>query len=225
MAQEYVNLISPGSSDMADSPSRDMQILIVDDQRMIAEILGLHLATTEGFDVSQADSLEATFKEIRQNDGFDIILLDYRMPGMQGIESVARIVEANHPGKTILFSGYVDSYTLNRAIKVGVRGLIPKSLPVASVGSIIALVHSGEIFIPASEHTNMHLTDRFQALTDVERMVLGLTARGGTNKQIAIEMGETESLVKKHMRLVCRKLGARNRAHAAILGREMNLFY
>ena len=91
MAQEYVNLISPGSSDMADSPSRDMQILIVDDQRMIAEILGLHLATTEGFDVSQADSIEATFKEIRQNDGFDIILLDYRMPGMQGIESVARI--------------------------------------------------------------------------------------------------------------------------------------
>lgn len=210
---------------MKEGPKVGIKVLIADDHRMIGEILGHHLMVTEGFEVHHSQCLDSTLDTIRTQGGFDVVLLDYRMPGMQGIDSVARIVDANMPGRTMLLSGYVDSYTLNRAIKAGVRGLIPKSMPAGSVGKIVSLVHSGEIFIPAGEHTNKHLTGRLESLSDVERLVLAQAARGSTNKQIADQIGESEANIKKHMRLLCRKLGARNRAHAAILGREMNLFF
>jgi two-component system, NarL family, nitrate/nitrite response regulator NarL len=225
MPLDHVTPEPTSSPKLKGAPSDGFRVLIADDHRMIGEILGHHLSITEGFQVHHSHCFESTLKEIRAQCGFEVVMLDYRMPGMQGIDSVARIVEANLPGRTMLLSGYVDSYTLNRAIKVGVRGLIPKSMSAASVGKIVSLVHTGEVFIPAGEHTNQHLSGRFASLSDVERLVLAQAARGCTNKQIADDSGESEANIKRHMRLLCRKLGARNRAHAAILGREMNLFF
>jgi two-component system, NarL family, nitrate/nitrite response regulator NarL len=206
-----------------DAFSSNLRVLIADDHRMIGEILGYYLHFSEGFEVTYSYCFDSTLEAIQQAQGFDVILLDYRMPGMQGIDSVARVVEANENGRTILMSGNVDSYTLQRAIKVGVRGLIPKAMPAVSVGKIISLINTGEMFIPMGEVTESNLNERFASLTEIERVVLSLAARGNTNKQIGLHLDESEANVKKHMRLVCRKLGARNRAHATLLGREMDL--
>jgi two-component system, NarL family, nitrate/nitrite response regulator NarL len=205
-------------------PHHGLRILIADDHRMVAEVICDYLVATESHGFTMATTLEETLFILREKGPFDIVMLDYRMPGMMGIESVEKVVAAALPGKVVLFSAHVDNYTLNRALKCGVRGLITKFMPLVTLGRVLALVDSGELFIPAGETINREEADRLDSLTDLERFILAMAARGATNKQIAEECTKSEALIKAYMRTICRKLGARNRAHAALLGRDMDLF-
>jgi two-component system nitrate/nitrite response regulator NarL len=156
---------------------------------------------------------------------FDVILLDLKMPGMSGLDSVAQVVRAAREGYVVLFTGQVDRHFLDKALELGVRGLIAKTMPLRSLGSVIELISSGQIFVPVGADFPGSTTDleNDHGLNDKELYVLRLAADGMTNKEIAREMGATEVIVKMHMRSICRKLGARNRAHAAIISRERSL--
>lgn len=201
-----------------------LKIAIADDHKLLADAVSSMLGGEGGFETSCCYDLESLLKLLGR-DKFDVVLLDLKMPGMSGLDSVAQVVRAARDGYVVLFTGQVDRHVLDKALELGVRGLIAKTMPLRSLVSIIELISSGLIFVPVGADFPGSTTDleNNHGLNDKELYVLRLAADGMTNKEIAREMGATEVIIKMHMRSICRKLGARNRAHAAIISRERSL--
>ena len=202
-----------------------MKVLIADDHKLLAEAVGSMLTAQGGFDVVTVENYHQALAQLDQDPDVDIVLLDLKMPGMVGLDSVRSIVEKARSGKVVLFTGLVDRHFLNSSLELGVKGLIPKTMPLQSLNSVIQLIMSGQIFVPMNDVIN---NSEQQAgtgsdLNEKELFVLRLAADGMTNKEIARDMSCTEVTVKMHMRSICKKLGARNRAHAAIISRELSI--
>ena len=210
--------------DEAGDNENTLKIAIADDHKLLADAVSSMLGGEGGFETSCCYDLESLLKLLGRGK-FDVILLDLKMPGMSGLDSVAQVVRAAREGYVVLFTGQVDRHFLDKALELGVRGLIAKTMPLRSLGSVIELISSGQIFVPVGADFPGSTTDleNDHGLNGKELYVLRLAADGMTNKEIAREMGATEVIVKMHMRSICRKLGARNRAHAAIISRERSL--
>ncbi|WP_273511170.1 response regulator transcription factor [Planktotalea frisia] len=206
------------------SENQALRIVIADDHKLLADAVASTLKGGDAFDVESCYDLDSLLKTLAQ-ETFDVVMLDLRMPGMAGLESVGQVVKAARDGYVVLFTGQVDRHVLDKALLLGVRGLIPKTLPLRSLGSIIELISSGQIFVPvgADFPGSGAGAESEHGLHEKELFVLRLAADGKTNKEIAREMGSTEVIIKMHMRAICKKLGARNRAHAAIISRERAL--
>jgi two-component system nitrate/nitrite response regulator NarP len=173
--------------------------------------------------VDTAETFDETISRLANDGPYNIVMLDLRMPGLVGLEAVRQVVEKAGKGQVVLFSANADKHTLNRSIEMGVRGLIPKTMPLQSLVSVLHLIESGQMFIPADTADEKKNGTERDKLSDVEMHVLRLAAAGLTNKHIAKDMDQSETTIKMHMRTICRKLGARNRAHAAMIGRDMSL--
>ena len=159
--------------------------------------------------------------ELAKN-GFDIVLLDLRLPHLLSIHEVESIVLAAKSAKTLLFSAHADKQTIIRAIEVGVRGFVPKTFSLASLQGVLNLVASGQIFVPTKSSENA-LEKYDTTLSDTELFVVREISSGLTNKQVAVDLNISEASVKMHMRIICKKLGAKNRTHAVCIARNDNL--
>jgi two-component system nitrate/nitrite response regulator NarP len=199
----------------------DLKILIADDHKMVAGAISDFLTKVGGFEVYCAHSLDETFDILNESPDVDIIMLDLKMPGMVGIASVKSVLDAAPESKVVIFSAYADTIILDRALQSGVRGFIPKSLTVKSLPSILRLVDSGQTFFPFNPKPQNTFSQNKDQLTEIEISIVRMIADGATNKHIANETGQTETTIKMVMRSICKKLGAKNRAHAAILGRSL----
>ena len=158
---------------------------------------------------------------LKATSDLDIILLDLNMPGMEGLASIKEVLKYAGDTKVIIFSAYADALLIDQALKIGIKGFIPKSLPSKTLPSILRLVDSGQTFFPFRPTEANPFGKNKEKLTEVEISIIRLIADGSTNKDIANNLGQTETTVKMIMRSICKKLGAKNRAHAAILGREL----
>jgi len=199
------------------------RVLLADDHRLIGEAVATLLSTTERFSVDTAETYGETIDCLLQSGPYDIVMLDLRMPGLVGLDGIRQVVEKAGEGQVVLFSANADRHTLSRAIEMGVRGLIPKTMPLQSLVSVLRLIESGQMFVPANALDEKQSTGDREALSDIELYVLRLAAAGLTNKHIANDLKQSETTVKMHMRSICKKLGARNRAHAAVIGRDMSI--
>lgn len=202
-----------------------MKVLIADDHKLLAEAVGSMLTAQGGFDVVTVENYHQALAQLDQDPDVDIVLLDLKMPGMVGLDSVRSIVEKARSGKVVLFTGLVDRHFLNSSLELGVKGLIPKTMPLQSLNSVIQLIMSGQIFVPMNDVINNseQQSGTGSDLNEKELFVLRLAADGMTNKEIARDMSCTEVTVKMRMRSICKKLGARNRAHAAMISRELSI--
>jgi two-component system nitrate/nitrite response regulator NarP len=199
------------------------RVLLADDHRLIGEAVATLLSSTERFSVDTAETHGETIDCLLQSGPYDIVMLDLRMPGLVGLDGIRQVVEKAGDGQVVLFSANADRHTLSRAIEMGVRGLIPKTMPLQSLVSVLRLIESGQMFVPANALDEKQPTGDREALSDIELYVLRLAAAGLTNKHIANDLKQTETTVKMHMRSICKKLGAKNRAHAAVIGRDMTM--
>jgi len=190
---------------------------------LISEAVARLLQRSGNFEVLTATSLQDALRDLEEQGPVDIVMLDLKMPGMNGIESIRQVVKANEPGRVVLFSGNADANFVQSAIQAGALGLIPKTLPLRSLLSAIGLVESGQIFVPAqlSRGDTPAVPGEQAQLSDKELFVLRRAAEGQTNKEIARELVSNEMSVKMHMRMICKKLGAKNRTHAAMIAREL----
>ena len=207
---------------MSQSSDDSLNVLIGDDHRLLGEAVANLLKTSAGYGVATAESYEATLAALA-GGGFDVVLLDLKMPGMNGLTSVKQVVDKAAPARVVLFTGQVDRHFLNSALEFGVRGLIPKTMPLQSLLSVIQLIASGQVFVPMQDSDSRSQTQSDAPLTEKEHFVLSRAAEGLTNKEIARDMAISEVSVKMHMRAICRKLEARNRAHAVMISRERAL--
>ncbi len=204
-------------------PERSLRVLIADDHRLLAEAVGNMLRSGADYDVVTTESFEATLTAMG-TASFDVVLLDLKMPGMAGLSSVKTVVDKAGGARVVLFTGQIDRHFLNSSLELGVRGLIPKTMPLQSLLSVIQLIDSGQVFVPMQGTETRSVSGSSEApLNEKEQFVLGRASEGLTNKEIARDMGITEVSVKMHMRSICRKLEARNRAHAVMISRERAL--
>lgn len=200
------------------------KILLADDHNLLAEAICTMINSREGYSATSTDSLFGLLAILNDQPDLDIILLDLKMPGMVGLPSVKTVLAKAGKTKVVLFTGLVDAHFAQAAIKAGCRGLIPKTMALKSLNSVIDLIMSGQIFLPMQDATSAESpAAEDYGLTDKELFVLRLAADGLTNKEVARDMDVSEVTVKMHMRAICRKLNARNRAHAAVISREKSI--
>ncbi len=200
-------------------------VLIADDHHLVRDALAHTLRANSRFSVSTADNYTSVLAEITRLGMVDVLLLDIVMPGMHGLKSIEEFVQFNAGGAVVVFSGNTATDCIDQAIALGARGFIPKTLPLRSLATAIQLIASGQIFVPVVSGTLVreYAHETLDRLTTRERDILNYVSGGMTNKEIAWKIQIAEVTVKMHMRSICTKLSAKNRAHAAIIAAQESL--
>lgn len=193
-----------------------IRVLVVDDHTLLADTIIASLTSDFGFSVVAALSVDDAQDKIIKEGPFDTVLLDYDVPGMNALEGLRRLIDANN-GRVVLFSGVVNRTTVELALDQGAGGFIPKTLPLRTLGHAIRLVADGGVFLPADFIRRNNTGDGHNfGLKPREMRVLALLCEGLQNKEIGREIGLDEVIVKMDVKSICRKLEVRNRTQAVI---------
>jgi DNA-binding NarL/FixJ family response regulator len=202
-----------------------MRLLLADDHEMVRDALASYLSNEGGAEVVTAADLPSARRFLADDGPFDIVLLDYDMPGMDGLTGLKQVLDENAGLRVALLSGNAHRTVVRQAISMGAAGFLPKTLAVASLIRAVEFMIAGEVYLPTSvlndEDTSTGALGH--DLTRREREVLQHICNGMANKEIARALDLQEVTVKLHVRTLCRKIGARNRTHAAMLATEANL--
>ena len=211
--------------------ARVARVLIADDQTLFRSGLARLLDEDPRITLvgQAADGLDAVKKAAALKP--DVVLMDLRMPGLDGAEATQQIVRDNPEVKVLILSTFeTDNYVI-QALKAGASGYLLKDSEPAAIASSIAAVLSRERVMAGAVANRVldMLTgastpkEFYDGLTAREIEVLKLMANGQANKQIARTLGITERTVKFHVTSILTKLGAENRAQAVALATQRGL--
>lgn len=215
-----------GGHGRAKTVQNDMNIsvLIADDHNLLAEALALHLCAQGDFVTETVGTLEAALERIVARGGYDVVLLDLMMPGMNGLDGLERVIAANDGRPVVLLSGNLAPATVTEAMRRGAASCLPKTTAPQSLVNVVRFVASGETFLPAMlPDSEAELAADEAGLTPRERRVLRELCSGLTNKEIGRLLSLSEVTIKMHVRSIFSKLGAKNRTHAAMIANERGL--
>ena len=200
-----------------------MRILVADDHDLVRETIASFLNGSDGINaVDTAATLDDALNIVAGEYVFDLVLLDYDMPGMRGLIGLKRMKDAVGTVPVSLLSGTASPSIAQAAIEAGAMGFVPKTLGSKSMVSAVKFMAMGEVYAPfefmqqAQEKTVGNLTER-------ETAVLQGVCEGKSNKEIARDLDLQEVTIKLHVKTLSRKLEARNRTHAAMIAKERNL--
>jgi len=199
-----------------------MRILVADDHILVRETITAFLQN-EGIDeVREAGTLAEAISLIRSGGAFDLVLLDYNMPGMDGLNGLVKMMPINEGRPVALLSGTASRDVAEAAIKAGAAGFVPKTLGSRSLVMAAKLMASGEVFLPV-DLTQATESAPKAGLTKRESEVLRGICEGHSNKEIARTHELQEVTIKLHVKTLFRKLNVRNRTQAAMVARDLDL--
>ncbi|QFT80803.1 Virulence factors putative positive transcription regulator BvgA [Roseovarius sp. THAF27] len=198
------------------------KILLADDHALVRDTIAFYLTSNAGFRVEQAGSLDEALKINAERGPFNLILLDYTMPGMGALSGLTRMCALSGCPVAIL-SGTAPPDIARRALRAGAAGFLPMTLDPQALLTAIRKMLIGETFLPENFLADAPTATNAASLTPREQEVLRRLAEGKLNKEIARDLEIQEVTVKLHVKTLSRKLRARNRTHAAMLGRDMGL--
>jgi DNA-binding NarL/FixJ family response regulator len=211
-----------------------IRLLLVDDQELVRTGLRLFLETQDDLEVvGEAGGGAEAIERAKQLQP-DVVLMDIRMPGMDGVEATAQLTAAGiepPPRVLVLTTFDLDEYVFG-ALRAGAAGFLLKDAPRERLLEAIRVVHGGEALLSPS--ITRRLIEDFAARTDPleppptlleqltprEREVLVLVARGLSNGEIAERLVVTEATVKSHVGSILTKLDLRDRVQAVVLAYE-----
>ncbi|SDL79089.1 response regulator [Tessaracoccus oleiagri] len=213
-----------------------IRVGLVDDQQLVRAGFAMVIGSQPDLEVvAEASDGQQAIDEFPGRD-IDVVLMDVRMPTVDGITATERLTAADGAPKVIILTTFdLDEYVL-RAIRAGASGFLLKDAPPEDMLAAIRTVHSGDAVIAPSstrrllDHLVQVLPDEQRAapaaldgLTDREREVLVLMARGLSNCEIADRLYVAEATVKTHVGRILMKLSARDRVQAVVVAYETGL--
>ena len=198
------------------------KLLLADDHELVRETIADFLRLQGGFIVVSADSLDTALGTLDLEAPLDLVMLDYSMPGMDALSGLATM-KARAGCPVAILSGTAPPDVARRALRAGAAGFLPKTLAPQSLVAAVRHMLAGEIYMPMDFLTETEPDKGRVNLTPREKDVLLGITEGKSNKEIARDLGIQEVTVKLHLKTLSRKLGARNRTHAAMLARDMGL--
>jgi DNA-binding NarL/FixJ family response regulator len=200
-----------------------MRILLADDHVLVRDALKSYIERlADDATVFAVSSFPEALALARREVGLDLVILDFRMPGMNGLEGLIRMREVFPRTPVVIMSGLARPQDISAAMAAGAAGFFPKTLNGAALVSAVRLVLAGERFVPSADHAGSGRNEpqmedeATSSLTAREREVLDLLTKGMSNKEIARQLELQEVTIKLHVRGICRKLGAKNRTQAAL---------
>ncbi|QJE74222.1 response regulator transcription factor [Aerophototrophica crusticola] len=204
-----------------------MRLLIADDHDLVRDALRSHIERfSPDTQVVGAGSVAEATKVLETAPGADLVLLDLRMPGMNGLNGLIRLRERFPAVKLALMSGEARPEDIRLALAHGAIGFLPKTLSGDALVHAVRRMAAGESFVPAemaADTTDVPEGAQAAGFTRREREVLDFLLKGQSNKEIARALDLEEVTVKLHIRGLCRKLGAKNRTQAAMRAVELGL--
>lgn len=223
-----------------------MKLLLADDHTLFRDALVQYIQRAQSdASITIAKDFHEALACMKVNPDHDLVLLDLRMPGMNGMEGFRTMRESFPSTPLALMSGVAEVQDVEAAFELGAMGYFPKTLSGKALLQAIELVLSGEKFKPlnnaasavmpsyhsdekpkkSSYGTAVDLQDPvikegIASLTPREKDVLRHLVQGAPNKEIANALGLQIVTVKLHVRGLCRKLNAKNRTQVALIGKE-----
>ncbi|GGZ85287.1 response regulator [Streptomyces echinoruber] len=214
-----------------------IRVMLVDDQVLLRTGFRMVLAAQPDMEVvaEAGDGVEAL--RALESTSVDVVLMDVRMPKLDGVEATRRICVRPDPPKVLILTTFdLDEYAFS-GLKAGASGFLLKDVPPGDLLAAIRAVHSGDAVVAPS--TTRRLLDRFapmlpspggrpqhkelERLTEREREVMMLVAQGLSNGEIAQRLVLSEATVKTHVGRILTKLGLRDRVQVVVLAYETGL--
>jgi DNA-binding NarL/FixJ family response regulator len=215
---------------------RPVRILLADDQPLLRTGFRMVLGAEEDLDIvgEAGDGAEAV--DLARRLLPDVVLMDIRMPRLDGVAATRAIVDARLPVRVLILTTFdLDEYVVG-ALRAGASGFLAKDVPAEDLVTAIRTVAAGEAVV--APRILKRLLDRFadhlpdpsstppkalDSLTEREREVLVQVARGLSNAEIAGALSVSETTIKTHVGHVLTKLGLRDRVQAVVLAYETGL--
>ncbi|WP_328975654.1 response regulator transcription factor [Streptomyces canus] len=199
-----------------------IKVLLVDDHQVVRRGLRTFLEVQDDIEVvgEAADGAEGV--ERAEELKPDIVLMDVKMPGMDGIDALRKLRELNNPARVLIVTSFTEQRTVVPALRAGAAGYVYKDVDPDALAGAIRSVHAGHILLQpevagallSQEENNSQ--GRGGSLTEREREVLGLIADGRSNREIARALVLSEKTVKTHVSNILMKLDLADRTQAAL---------
>ncbi|MCP9959496.1 response regulator [Streptomyces sudanensis] len=203
---------------------RVIRVLLVDDHQVVRRGLRTFLEVQDDIEVvgEAADGAEgvARTEELRP----DVVLMDVKMPGTDGIEALRRLRELGNPAKVLVVTSFTEQRTAVPALRAGATGYVYKDVDPDALAGAIRAVHAGHVLLQpevagallGQDQANGGSGGRGGTLTEREREALGLIADGRSNREIARALVLSEKTVKTHVSNILMKLDLADRTQAAL---------
>ncbi|MCP2094917.1 MULTISPECIES: response regulator transcription factor [Actinosynnema] len=213
-----------------------VRVVIVDDQPLIRAGLGMVLGAQEDIEVVGEAENGARALEVLSAVRADVVIMDIRMPVLDGVETTRRLCARADSPKVLVLTTFDTDEDAFAALQAGASGFLLKNSPPEDTLNAIRVIAAGDAVV--APRVTRRLLDRFagrldtaraprddrlDALTEREREVLVLVARGLSNVELAERMHVAEATVKTHLGRVLTKLGLRDRVQAVVLAYELGL--
>ncbi|MEV6251209.1 response regulator transcription factor [Streptomyces sp. NPDC051742] len=200
-----------------------IRVLLVDDHQVVRRGLRTFLEVQDDIEVvgEASDGAEgvARAEELRP----DVVLMDVKMPGTDGIEALKRLRELDNPARVLIVTSFTEQRTVVPALRAGASGYVYKDIDPDALAGAIRSVHAGHVLLQPevagvllAQDESSGGTGRGPALTEREREVLGLIADGRSNREIARALVLSEKTVKTHVSNILMKLDLADRTQAAL---------
>ncbi|GIT88011.1 MULTISPECIES: response regulator transcription factor [Roseobacter] len=200
-----------------------MRILLADDHGLVRDTISAYLEAEGRAAVIAVEDYAEAMKVLSNKGPFDLVLLDFGMPGMNGLDGLSDAIK-KHPNQSFaILSGTAPNRIAQQAVERGAIGYLPKSMGAKSLVNAVRFMIAGETYVPASlmgESGETPETEFSRKLSQRERQVLSGLCAGKSNKEIARDLDLQEVTIKLHVRTLCKKLDAKNRTQAAMIARN-----
>lgn len=191
-----------------------IRLLIVDDHFFVRMGLAESINDEDNLEVvaeaGNCDEAVAAFCEHHP----DVVLMDLKLPGKDGVETVTAIREKNENARVLMLSVDEGEDDIHRSVQAGARGYLPKSTEREELLEAIQCVHAGETYFPAQIAQRLEARSARPELTEREMQVLELIVKGFSNKEAAAELNVTEPTIKQHAGHLFKKLNVLDRTQA-----------
>ena len=204
------------------APSKKIRILLVDDHMVIR--MGLMTAVSDASDMEVVADVENgpdAIKAYRKHRP-DIVILDLRLHGLSGVETLRTLREEFKSARILVFSSYAKGEEIYQAMKAGASGFVMKEMPLDRLLGAIRAVHEGDQYIPPE--IAVRVGERLPAqLSPRELDVLQMLGRGLSNKEIGAQLGVSDGAVKATLQQLFQKTGVRTRSQLVRIALEGSL--